>query len=172
MKIWCGLASLAVAGLAMRIAVQAQTPEPRPASTMQQLMQSIIFTNANVIFAAERDDPATNRRDDRPSLSTNPPSSLYGGWQAVENSGLALAEAADLLNARGRVCSNGRVVPIQEDDWKTAVAALRDAGIKVAAAARARSQDGMSDVSEQLINACSSCHQVYRTRDNACRAVP
>ncbi len=170
MKFWCGLMSVILVGVAMCVGARAQAPEPRPVSTMQQLMQAIVFTNANVIFAAERDDPATIARDARPSLSTNPPSGLYGGWQAVENSGLALADAAELLNARNRVCSNGRAVPIDDARWKAAVAALRDAGIKVAAAARARSQDGMSAVSEQLINSCSSCHQAYRMRDNPCVA--
>lgn len=171
MKVWLGCVSFLVAGLAMYLGVRTRAQEPRPASTMQQLMQSIVFTNANVIFAAERDDPATIGRDARPSLSTNPPTGLYGGWQAVENSALALADAAELLSSRGRVCSNGRPVPVDEADWKAAVATLREAGTKVAAAARGRSQEGMAEVSEQLINTCSACHRVYRTRDNVCVAV-
>jgi hypothetical protein len=145
---------------------QAQAPEPRPASTMQQLMQATIFVNANVVFAAQRDDPATIVRDARPSLSTNPLTGLYGGWQAIENSGLALVDAADLLNVRGRVCSNGRPVPVQEVDWKTAVQTLRESGMAVAAVARARSLDRMDEISDQLTEACSACHRIYRVRDN------
>ena len=83
-----------MAGVMARVEVQAQTPAPRPASTVQQLMQAILFPNANVIFATESDDPATVPRDAKPSASTNPLSGLYGGWQAVENSSLALLESA------------------------------------------------------------------------------
>lgn len=146
------------------------SPEPRPASTMRQLMQGVIFSNANVVFAAQVDDPASVQRDARPSMSTNPLAGLYGGWQAIENSGLALAEAADLMNARGRLCSNDRRVPTQDAEWKSGVTALREAGLKAAEAARARNQDRMIEVAEQLTASCSGCHRMYRTRDNACVA--
>src|SRR5262249_35046510 len=102
------------------------------------------------------------------SLSTNPLTGLYGGWQALENSGLALADAADLLNVRGRVCSNGTPAPIDEAGWKTAVQGIRDVGLAAAAAARARSQDRIVEVSEQMTDACAACHRVYRQRGNPC----
>ncbi len=169
MKSWCVLVVVVVtAWLTVAAGAQARAPESRPASTMQQLMQAILFPNSNVIFAAQGDDPASIRRDARPSLSTNPLTGLYGGWQAIENSGLALAEAADLLNVRGRVCSNGRPVPTRETTWKAAVEALRESGVKAAAAARARSQGSMGEVAEQLTNACSGCHRVYRVRESPC----
>ena len=98
-KRWCVLVAVVImAGVMARVEMQAQTPAPRPASTVQQLMQAILFPNANVIFATESDDPAAVPRDAKPSASTNPLSGLYGGWQAVENSSLALLESADLLN--------------------------------------------------------------------------
>ena len=172
MKYVCVLVLLVVtAGLGVHSGAHAQTSESRPPSTMQQLMQGIVFPNANVIFAAQTVDPASIQRDAQPSLSTNALTGLYGGWQAIENSGLALAEAADLLNARGRVCSNGRPVPVGEADWKAAVAALRESGFEVAGAARARSQDRMGDVTEGLTNACSGCHRIYRVRGNACMSM-
>ena len=141
---------------------------PRPASTMQQVMQAIVFPNANVIFSAQRDDPASIARDARPSLSTNALTGLYGGWQAIENSGLAMADAADLLNVRGRVCSNGKAVPVEDADWTAAVKALRESGIAVAAAAKARSQDRVGELTEQLTNACSNCHRTFRVMGNPC----
>ena len=102
-KRWCVLAGVViVAGAMARVETQAPTPAPRPASTAQQLMQAILFPNANVIFATESDDPAAVPRDAKPSTSTNPLAGLYGGWQAVENSSLALLESADLLNLSGR----------------------------------------------------------------------
>jgi len=167
MKHW--LVGSAVVVLAGVVIVQAQAPgEGRPASTVRQLMQSVLFPNANVIFAVQRDDPEAVARDARPSLSTDARSGLYGGWQAVENSALALVESADLLALQGRTCAGGRVVPVEEAEWKSSVAALRTAALEVAARSRARNAEGMADVIDRLTESCSGCHQRYRTRDNPC----
>ncbi len=149
-------------------AVRAQTPERPPVATVQQLMRSIFFVNANVVFSGQVNDPASVPRDSQSALSTNPLTGLYAGWQALENSGLALADAAELLNVRGRMCSNGRPAPTQANDWKQAVELLRTTGIAAAAAARARSQERVFEVSEDLTNACATCHRFYRQRDNLC----
>ncbi len=185
MKYWCVPISLALAGfLTVRAGAQvpAQVPPappllaptqsvtPRPALTMQQLMRAIIFPNANVVFAAQLTDPASIARDARPSMSTDPLTGLYGGWQAIENSGLALADAADLLNTRGRVCADGRPVPIEDAAWKSAVEGLRESALIVAAAARARNQASVGELSEQLTNTCSGCHRAYRVRESPCVA--
>ncbi len=157
-----------VAGAMTRVETQPQTPAPRPASTVQQLMQAILFPNANVIFAAESEDPAAVRRDARPSTSTNPLAGLYGGWQAVENSSLALLESADLLNLSGRTCANGALVPVGESQWKAAVEAMREAVRASGAAARARSQEQLSEANGQLAESCSGCHRIYRRAQNHC----
>jgi cytochrome c556 len=141
---------------------------PRPAADMNQLMKAIMFSHSNVIFAAQGDDPATIKQDTDPSTSVNPLTSVYGGWQAVENSGLALADSADLLLTPGRVCSNGTLAPVQNADWKTFVEEMRDAGVAAAAAARAKNQDQIVDVSDKVTTSCSDCHQVYRDRATRC----
>jgi hypothetical protein len=41
----------------------------------------------------------------------------YGKWNPVENSSLAMAESAGLLNAPGRKCSDGLSVPVKSADW-------------------------------------------------------
>src|SRR5262245_44954363 len=150
------------------MAVETQAPTKRPASTVQQLMQAILFPNANVIFAAQADDPAAAPRDARPSASTNPLTGLYGGWQAVENSSLALLESADLLNFKGRACANGKPVPVDEAQWKAAVEVMRESARATAAAARTQSQDKVSEATEQLADSCSGCHRIYRRADNHC----
>ena len=155
-----------VAGAMARVHTQA--PARRPASTMQQLMQAILFPNANVIFAAQGDDPATLPRDAKPSASTNPLTGLYGGWQAVENSSLALLESADLLNLSGRTCANGTLVPVDESQWKATVEAMREAALATAAAARARSQEQIVEATGQLAESCSGCHRIYRRAKNHC----
>ena len=167
-KRWCVLVAVVMmAGVMARVETQSQTPAPRPASTAQQLMQAILFPNANVIFSAEGDDPAAVPRDIKPSASTNPLAGLYGGWQAVENSSLALLESADLLNLSGRACENGRPV-VDESQWKAAVEAMREAARATAAAARARSQEQVSEANAQLADSCSGCHRIYRRAKNHC----
>ena len=136
----------------------------KPAANMDQLMRAIMFHHSNVIFAAQGDDPAQVKQDADPSISVNPLASVYGGWQAIENSGLALADTAALLNVPGRVCSNGKAVPVQNADWKMFVQEMRDAGIAAAAAARAKNQDQIVDVADKITTSCSNCHQVYRDR--------
>jgi hypothetical protein len=148
--------------------VQTQAQPKRPASTVQQLMQAILFPNANLIFSAQTDDPAAVPRDARPSTSTNPLAGLYGGWQAVENSSLALMESADLLNLRGRTCANGSVVPVDESQWKAEVETMREAARATLAAALARSQELISEASGQLAESCSSCHRIYRRAQKHC----
>lgn len=173
MRRWLVLvAVVTTVGVTWRAGILAQTSEPRPVSTVQQLMRSIFFVNANVVFAGQVNDPASLPRDSQSSLSTNPLTGLYGGWQALENSGLALADAAELLNVRGRACSNGKPAPINEAGWKSAVETLRTTGIAAAAAARARSQEQIFKVSEELTNACAACHRLYRARGNPCAVSP
>ncbi|NOT45634.1 MAG: cytochrome c [Acidobacteria bacterium] len=159
---------LLIAGVAALALVQAQTPAPRPASTVAQLMQAVLFPNANVIFVAEGEDPAAMPRDARPAASTNPLTGLYGGWQAVENSGLALMESADLLDMRGRLCANGTAVPVDEDDWTAAVRDLREAAGAVAVAARTQNQERIGETAITLADSCSTCHRIYRRPDAHC----
>ena len=71
-----------------------------PLMTVNQLMHGILFPLGNTVFFAQADDPAAISRDPMPSSSPNPLTGLYGGWQAVENSALSLAESADLLLIR------------------------------------------------------------------------
>ena len=72
-----------------------------PQGDLLQVMRGILFPNSNVIFAAQTQDPAAVKKDPDPTASTNPLASLYGGWQAIENSGIAIAESASLLTMRG-----------------------------------------------------------------------
>jgi hypothetical protein len=151
--------------LASGLRVRAQT-SPNAAvpvhATLNQLMRSVQFPLSNVIFASQSDDPASIKEDVRPSAATDPLRSVFGGWQAVENSGLALAESATLLTLPGRVCANGTAVPVQNADWIRFVQGLRDAGTAAYRAARSKNQDKMLEVSEQVANSCSNCHEVYR----------
>src|SRR5262245_54128183 len=141
---------------------QTATAAPPVHMTLNQLMRAVQFPLSNVVFSSQGDDPAAVKQDDRPSAATDPLRSVFGGWQAVENSGLALAESATLLTIPGRLCANGTPVPVQNADWIRFVQGLRDAGNAAYVAAQTKNQDKMLEVSEQVAVSCSNCHQVYR----------
>jgi hypothetical protein len=126
-------------------------------------MRGILYPSSNVIFAAQEDlsrqTPATD-----PSVSPNPLTSTYGGWQAVENAGLALAESANLIALPGRLCSNGKPAPVQRADWVKFTKGLREAGIAAYKAAQSKNRDAIVDVSGTISDACSACHDVYREK--------
>lgn len=172
--IFAGVAAFLCTGIATAQAPAPKaTPAARPAAramvhgNLLQVMRGILFPNSNVIFAAQSEDPAAVKPDAEPTMATNPLASTYGGWQAVENSGIALAEAANLLTIPGRLCSNGRPVPVQNADWAKFVQGLRDAGMAAYKAAQSKNQDAIVDVSDQVTTACANCHNVYREKTDA-----
>lgn len=140
---------------------------PRVSGNLLQVMRGILFPSSNVIFAAQGTDPATVKQASDAALATDPLASVYGGWQAVENAGIALSEAANLLTLPGRVCSNGRPVPVQNADWGTFVEELRAAGLAAYKAAQSKNQDAILEVSDTVVTACSDCHDVYREKTDA-----
>ena len=73
-------------------------------ATLGQLMKGILYPASNVIFAAQSENPANVKPAKDPSAATDPLQSSYGKWEAVENSGLAIAEAANLLTLPGGEC--------------------------------------------------------------------
>ena len=135
--------------------------------TLLQVMRGTMFPNSNVIFAAQTEDPGAVKKDADPTLSTNPLASMYGGWQAIENSGIALAESANLLIIPGRVCGNGKPVPVQNADWQQFVRGLRDAGMAAYKAGQSKNMDAVVAVSDTVTTACMNCHDVYREKTPA-----
>jgi hypothetical protein len=130
--------------------------------TVNQLMHAILFPLGNTVFFAQSEDPEALPRDPMPSSSTNPLTGLYGGWQAIENSALALAESADLLLIAGRMCSNGEIVDVAEADWIRFVDDYRQKSVAAYEAALTKNQDAMVDASGYLSESCLACHRVYR----------
>ena len=135
-------------------------------ANLGQLMKGILYPNSNVIFAAQNQNPAEVKPAQDPSTSTDPLASTYGKWEAVENSALALSEAASLLLVPGRRCANGRPVPLQNPDWPKFVQGLRDAGMTVYKAAQSKDQDKILDAADVMTTACANCHDKYREKAN------
>jgi hypothetical protein len=158
-------------------AVRAQTPAaaaPKPAaaasapatkieSNLLQLMRGILYPASNVIFAAQEDISKQPTPPDA-STSPNPLTTTYGGWEAVQNAALAIAESANLVMLPGRMCSNGKPVPVRRADWIRDVQKLREAGRAAYAAAQKKDTDAIVEVSGTISDACSACHDVYREK--------
>jgi hypothetical protein len=159
-----GVSAILLAGVSAQTPARGRgaAPAARVQGTLLQVMRGIIYPASNVIFAAQTDDPATMKPAPDPATSPNPLTSTYGGWTAVENSGIALAEAASLLTVPGRRCSNGKPAPIQNADWQMWVQELRDAGMATYKAAQSKNQDAILDAAGVVSEACSHCHDKYR----------
>lgn len=149
--------------LIVAVAVTAQEPQFEPQGTLNQTMRSILYPNSNVLFDTQDQDPEGEPNEFAISAGPRRPyEGAYGGWEAVENSAIAIAEATNLLMLPGRECSNGRPVPVDAADWPGFVLGLRDAAMVAYAAAQARSQDEMLNAADVLVTACGNCHDAYR----------
>jgi hypothetical protein len=137
---------------------------PQVSANLVQLMRGILFPNSNVIFFAQNDNPADVKPAKDPSLATDPLANTYGKWVAVENSALALSEAANLLIIPGRKCSNGLPVPINNADWPKFVQGLRDASMEAYKAAQSKNMDNILTAAGDLSTACSNCHDKWREK--------
>ena len=157
---------LAMCGLSL----VAQTPSTNAVqevhADLNQLMRGVLYPAANVVFSAQSDNPGDAKPvpGQDPSMATDPLTSTFGGWMAIENAALALTESANLLLIPGRLCSNGEPVPMKDPAWSTFVQQVRDAGMLAYKAAQAKDQDTLIDLSEKLSASCAGCHRKWRDR--------
>lgn len=136
-------------------------PTPTAYANLAQVMQGIPFPASNLIFDTQSNDPAAAKTSDG-SNATAQYSGVYGGWTAVENAALALSETANLIMIPGRLCKNGRPVPLDQEIFRKAAQGLADAGQAALKAAQAKNLDAMVDVSGTVSDACAACHEKYR----------
>jgi hypothetical protein len=167
----CGLALVAQAPATTPPAANADSQVP---ANLNQLMRGAFYPPANVVFFAQAENPAEIKfvPGHDPNMSTDPLTSTFGGWQAVENAALTLAESASLLSVAGRVCSNGVAVPVGHPDWVRFVKDVREAGLKAYAAAKAKDQDKIIEAADPLNASCTGCHRRFRDRRAATRCTP
>ena len=165
---------LAICGLSLLAQTPATNAAQQVHADLNQLMRGVLYPAANVVFSAQADNPADVKfvPGHDPNMSTDPLTSSFGGWQAVENAALALAESANLLSIEGRLCSNGVPVPTKDPSWVAFVQGVRDVGMKAYQAAHAKDQDKIIEISDTLSRACSGCHRKWRDRktpQNRCK---
>jgi hypothetical protein len=170
--------ALALVIVTSALSLHAQAPAAPEAqkvyADLNQLMRGVLYPAANVVFSAQADNPAEIKfvPGHDPNMSTDPLTSSFGGWMAVENASLALAESANLLTIADRKCSNGVAVPTKDAAWMAFVQEVRDASMKAYAAAKAKDQDKIIETSETLSTSCSGCHRKFRDRktpENRCK---
>jgi hypothetical protein len=159
----------------------APAPAPAPAAptaqsyaSLAQVMRGIPFPNSNIIFDTQTTDPGAPKKPGEAGAGASAQyNSVYGGWQAVENAALAISETANLIMIPGRLCENGRPVPLDRDDYKKFAAGLADAGKVAYKAAQSKNIDAMVEASGTVSDACSACHEIYREKpDNKDRCTP
>jgi cytochrome c556 len=77
-----------------------------------------------------------------------------GDWAAVRRSALTLAESGNLLTMRGRARD--------QSDWVKDANRLADVGRAAYTAAEAKDLSALSQLTELLDGACTTCHKQYR----------
>lgn len=149
-------------------AAQAPSFKREPVGNLAQVMRGINFHASNLLFDAQSKEIDTIDA----SGNTGYPG-IYKGWPAIENAAVALAEVADLIMIPGRLCENGRPVPVQRPDWVKYAEGLRDAGRAALKVAQSKNRDAMIDITNEIAGACENCHAVYRDvpGGNAARCV-
>jgi hypothetical protein len=146
----------------------AQAGGGKTIGNLAQVMRGILFPNANILFDVQSKDPETFGKKEEGGGATSTFSGIYTGWQVVENAAIALNESARLLEVPGRLCQNGKPVPITQKDWAPMVADLRKASAAMLKAAQSKNKELASDTTNDVAGACENCHSVYRDADPRC----
>ena len=140
----------------------------KPTGTLAQVMRGIYFPNSNLIFDVQKNDPgAPKKKSETAGSATDTYGGAYTGWEVVENAAVALADGVDLILTPGRLCQNGKPVPSRQPDFQKFARDMRKAGLAVLEAAHTRNQQSVSDATNDLADACSNCHEVYRDKGPA-----
>jgi len=161
--------------LAEATLTQIQFPAARRASlptaqgNLAELMRAIAFPNSNILFNLQVKDPGTQPKK-QPGNTLDYVdwgSTVYQGWLAVDQAALAITETAPLFLTPGRLCQNGKPVPVDRADWKQYVAALEEVGQRAYRESKARNYPAFVDIAEKLNDTCANCHKVYRDKGGA-----
>ena len=153
---------------------QAILPAASPAPTfpaignLAQVMRGILFPSSNIIFNVQTNDPAAPGQVGTGASAAfswvDWGAGIYKGWEIVDNAAVSVAESAPLMLTPGRRCENGRPVPVDKPDWIKFSQELAEAGRAAYKASQTRSQEAVSDATNQLSDACLHCHMVYRDK--------
>ena len=140
----------------------------KPLGNMAQVMRGILFPSSNLLFQVQTYDPAAPKTGYEPGTASfswvDWGAGIYSGWELVDYAAVAIAESAPLLLAPARRCENGKPVPVDRPDWIQFTAELAEAGRAAYRASQSRNREAVSDVTNQIADACLHCHEVYRDK--------
>jgi cytochrome c556 len=163
-----GVLSIAAAAQAPQRPAAAAKPAVKPAGSLAQVMRGIFFPNSNIIFDVQQNDPAApKKKAEGAGSAADTYASAYSGWEIVENAAIAVTDGVDLILTPGRLCQNRKPVPTRNADFQTFAQNMRKAGLAVLQAAHTKNQEKVSDATNDLADACSGCHEVYRDKGPA-----
>jgi mono/diheme cytochrome c family protein len=149
-------------------AAAAAITSARPPGNLAQLMRGILFPSSNLLFQVQSYDPAAPKPVYQPDTAAfswvDWGGGIYSGWELVDYAAIAIAESAPLLLAPDRRCENGKPVPVDRADWIQFTADMAEAGRAAYRASQSRNRDAVSDVTNQIADACLRCHEVYRDK--------
>lgn len=152
-------------------------PVSQPLGNLAQVMRGIFFPSSNLIFNVQGHDPGTpNKTIYEPGTApfswVDWGGGIYSGWELIDYAAVTLADAAPLLLTPGRRCENGRAVPVERADWIKYTAELVEAGRAAYKASQSRNQEIVSEVTNQIAEACLNCHVQYRDKPGGTPADP
>jgi len=140
-----------------------------PIGNLAQVMRGILFPSSNIVFTVQEIDPGAKK-----PVAANDATvgfdwlvwggNVYKGWDLIDYAAIAVGESATLMLTPGRRCENGKLVPVDDPEWKKFTAELAEAGKASYKASQTRDQAKVSDSTNRLVDSCSNCHRVYRGR--------
>jgi mono/diheme cytochrome c family protein len=148
----------------------------RPPGNMAQLMRGILFPSSNLLFQVQSYDPGEQKAGYQPGTASfswvDWGAGVYSGWELVDYAAIAIAESAPLLLMPDRRCENGKPVPVDRADWVQYTQQLAEAGRTAYRASQTRNREAVAEVTNQIADACLSCHEVYRDKPGGTTADP
>ena len=152
--------------------IQAQAPAREPVGNLAQVMRAILFPNSNILFDVQSRDPDAPPEPNPDGTVTATFAGIYTGWPQVETAAIALAESAQLIAMEGRLCQNGKPVPLGDEAFMQYTRDLVDVGRRAYAVAQTKDLEAMSEMTNEVAGACETCHTAYRRspEENRCTA--
>jgi len=139
-----------------------------PAGNVAQVMRGILFPSSNIIFTTQTIDPGAKKAtSDSATVGMDWLTwggGIYSGWEVVDYASIAVAESAQLMLTPGRRCENGRPAPVNDSDWIKFTNELAEAGKAAFKASQTRTQETISESTNQLNESCMHCHGMFRGR--------
>jgi mono/diheme cytochrome c family protein len=161
-------------GAPPKAAAATQQPALPVQGNVGQVMRGILFPSANIVFSVQTIDPGVKKPAPKEDSGGGFDWLTWGGgvyrnWDIIDYAAISVAESATLMLTPGRRCENGRLVPVTDPDWIKFTKELADAGKAAYVASQTRSQEKVSDSTNQLNDSCMNCHRVFRGRTHCAK---